>query len=56
MMFRNRIFALPLALALASIACDQRAAAADPRVAGPPVPERIGDAVDDTATTDTVPT
>lgn len=49
------IAALPLIVALASSACDQRAAAADPRVAGPPVPERVGAAANDTIGGDTVP-
>jgi hypothetical protein len=55
MMLRAPFFAaLPLVVALASSACDQRAASADPRVAGPPVPERLGSAANDTVADDTV--
>jgi hypothetical protein len=45
-----RVFTLILALALAAFAsgCDQRAAAADPRVAGPPIPEGADLVVKDT--------
>lgn len=42
MMFRIPLLALPLAVSLALSACDQHAAAADPRVAPPPVPEGTG--------------
>lgn len=48
MMFRIPLLALPLAAVLAASACDQRAAAADPRVAGPPVPEGADLVVEDT--------
>ena len=50
-----RVLTLIPAIALATSACDQRAAAADPRIAGAPVPERVGEAANDTISSDTTP-
>ena len=50
-MLRTPILAVPLAFFLAVSACDQHAAAADPRIAGPPVPE----GADPVAVKDTTP-
>ncbi|MCR4340901.1 MAG: putative glycoside hydrolase [Gemmatimonadaceae bacterium] len=51
----SRVVFLVFSAALTAGACDQRTASADPRVAGPPVPERIGSAANDTISADTVP-
>lgn len=48
MMFRIPLLALPFAVFLAASACDQHAAAADPRIAGAPVPEGADPVVRDT--------